>query len=42
MRRESGLQATPDSAPFVKVIWRGGALPSAGTSQRSLDFAASS
>ena len=42
MRRESGLQATPVSGPAEKVICLGGALPSAGTSHRSLDLSFSS
>src|SRR6266487_2442172 len=36
MRRLSGLQSTPPSPPFELVSRRGSALPSVGTSQRSL------
>src|SRR5688572_15962163 len=36
MRSPSGLQAGPPSAPGFQVRRRGGALPSEGTSQRSL------
>src|SRR4051794_1187956 len=42
MRRLSGDHVTSLSADFVKVICRGSAPPSAGTSQRSLDESFSS
>ena len=42
MRRLSGDHVTSLSADFENVICRGSALPSAGTSQRSLDASFSS
>ena len=42
MRRESGLNTGLPSAAFPDVRRRGGALPSLGTTHRSLPFCASS